>query len=141
MNEHEAEQKWLAALKVGDTVAVTGGWHLRFVKIAKETPKYWLVDGERYKKSNGYRVQPRGSYHFSRITKVTQDMLDDAMQRKLAGDLSGVSWRNKPAQLLKAVATLLEYEAQHVTAITIRAKSGNTDSTHDLRGWDGTKET
>lgn len=101
--QQKREREWLAGLKVGDEVAISGGFHPVVAHIARETPAFWIAAGNRYSKSDG-----RGHGCRGRLFELSQDIKDDAETRRLRHELDGISWSKRPLAVLRAVKAILD---------------------------------
>lgn len=83
-----SDKEWLAGLKAGDEVAVFSGYVHRYPRVARVdrvTATLVMVDGGRYRKSDGWA--PGNGWSRSYITELTQEHRDQVEEKTLRDQL------------------------------------------------------
>lgn len=79
-------------MKVGDKVAVTfRGVTTHFSVIERETANFWIVNGCKYRKKDGYEA---GVYDGYRIKEATKEDCDRYQKDKMIAKLRHQNWEN-----------------------------------------------
>ena len=68
---------WIKDLKAGDKVFVTRGSHIRLVTVDRVTATQIVIGGERFRKSDGYRMGDSNTYWFTTLKEHSQEKEDE----------------------------------------------------------------
>lgn len=110
LTQRERAEAWLAGLKIGAQVAVYRGYanrHPEVTTITGQTPRYWVVSHQRFRKDTG-RLVGGSKWHSGWLAEPTPDIFEAAARRDLLQRLERVRWAALSTEWLRVITTALD---------------------------------
>ena len=106
MNYAEQKSKWLASLKPGDEVAVTGtaiSGSARLEKIDRMTATQIIIGSARYSKKDGCAIGQYSEFRRPYISEITDSVRNDIELRELRYWANSRNWNALTLDQLRAI--------------------------------------
>lgn len=108
---NEERDQWLASLKPGDEVVVSGHFRHNLEKVADATAHFFLVGRTRFSRKTGYATGHSGSYLRPRVDPPTDELRAEIELRQLAVKLGNTHWGKLSLAKLREVSSIVEEKA------------------------------
>jgi hypothetical protein len=113
--ENKMPDKWLENLKIGDKIIINsfnGGNMLK--KIIGETPKYWKIGKEMYRKNNGKKRGEDTNCRDLYLIEPTEELVDEIYRERLLCQFQSYNWSIFSLDQLQKIADIVNSLAKEV---------------------------
>ena len=104
---HQERKAWLASLKVGDEVAVTGSYTTTIARVTRTTATLIIIGDTRYRRDNG-RETPNHAWHNDYLKPATAAVRAEIEERKLRARSENISFRELSLDKIRRILAIVE---------------------------------
>lgn len=108
------DNKWLADVKAGDTVAIYSTGFSRaheLAKVDKVTAAQVVIGHSRYRRSDGKKMGTSGRWTSAWLCELTPQIRAECYERKIRADIARIQWDKVPlANLLDVLRQIPDPE-------------------------------
>lgn len=109
--------KWLENLKIGDRVIVNSYSRNMLKKIIGETPKYWKIGKEMYRKNNGKKRGGDTNCRDLYLSEPTEELVDEIYRERLLCQFQSYNWSIFSLDQLQKIADIVNSLAKEANDV------------------------